>query len=134
MAESKDQAEAATEALYRVLSTNSNPQFLLEKLIPKLEYADGSVWIDPMHPQFERFLSLPRLNQFEYNSSMPITTQSFQIYGTTSLWWLILCCSEAVHPHCIPNKAVILVPTAQAIVAQIKKSMDRGIVGSVVTI
>lgn len=71
----------------------------------------GEKWIDPLTPDFLRFLRAPYATKLHsYDGSLPITTLSYRYYGTTSLWYLILYANGYMHPHEIPSGAALKIP------------------------
>lgn len=123
------------EPVYRVLSSHSHPDFRLGSLAQSYTGADGQSWIDPMSPNLVKLLNLPRTDRYVYAKRKPLTTVSFEVYGNTSLWFLILSCTDYIHPHQIPIGEVILLPSVTAVGALLKETTDKkGLQGKLVII
>lgn len=99
------------ENVYQIISPNCNPKFLLEKFFPEAEFGDIDKWVDVHSKAVNGILALSRDDSIIYNNSKPITTHSQEKYGTVSLWWLIVFCSNYLHPHCIPTGEQIAIPS-----------------------
>src|ERR1051325_8441577 len=102
--------EARQQALYEMFSTNIGFKYLIEQFFGEISDANGK-WIDIHDKRVMKILSLPRNGIIIYNNSIPVTTHSSKAYGTTSLWWLIVACSDYTHGHEIPTNTEIRIPT-----------------------
>lgn len=114
---------SADEAL--PFSTMSDVRYLRGRIMPAVqnklinfldlsedrEHRYNKAWIDPLSPEIQK---IKRLNKSEMRAvrfdGKPITTISTQIYGTTSLWWVLLLINGYAHPEEIQRGAVLLVP------------------------
>lgn len=124
-----------TETTYQYFSTLRHPSFTLEKMLGSEVGEDGEVWIDPFNPNIMEMLSLPRTVRINYDGSTPVTTISKRIYGNTSLWFLIVACSDYLHPHQIPKGHIIMVPSGDAVVSYLKDTTEnKGNQGKVIKI
>ncbi len=121
------------DAVYKILSPNCVPQYLLNRYFPEADYGDDTKWVDLHNKLIMNLLKLPRDGELLYQNSKPITTHSQQFYGTTSLWWLIIACSDYVHPHCIPTNSTIKVPVLNIINSYLSKDINTGLSGKIIT-
>ena len=130
-----DKATVERDNIYRFLSTAFSSKALLENFFPEAIYGDDTKWIDLFSPQFDKLMKLPRTTTFIYNNSVPITTHSAKQYRTTSFWWLLVACSEHIHPHQIPTNTVIAIPSLNDILSSLTtEEVYKGLRGKVVTI
>lgn len=92
--------------------------------------AYGDEWVDPLDPRIINMLDNfdNSLEQYTYIAGKPITTASFELYGTTSAWWIILYLNGVMHPDEIPDGKVLNVPTreAMAVLLQTTAKNNRG--------
>lgn len=77
------------------------------------EHRFNKKWIDPLSPFIIKLrrLDKSKMRQARYDGK-PLTTISYQLYGTTSLWWILLLINGYAHPDEIQRGAVLLVPNA----------------------
>lgn len=106
------------EKLYSFLSTGTYKPFRLSSILESSES-----WINPCNPKFIQLLKLPRTIEYTHNSEA-LTTVSKKIYGTTSLWYLILACSKYLHQDEIPNREIILLPDITSITTIIQEQVE----------
>ena len=92
--------------------------------------AYGDEWVDPLDPRIINMLSdfENDLEQYTYVSGKTITTVSFELYGTSSAWWIILYLNGIMHPDEIPDGKVLRVPSrsAMAVLLQTTAKNNRG--------
>lgn len=108
-----------------LLSTNVNTAYLRTRLMPSvthklkaaldLTYEPDSKfnkqWVDPLSPVLLKLRKLDKgaMQRITY-TGQPITSLAYQLYGTTSLWYVLLLINGHAHPQEIPNGAVLYVP------------------------
>lgn len=122
------------EEVYSILSPNYSSQYLLEQYFPVADYGDENKWVDIHNKLIMNLLKLPRQGSLLYNNAKPVTTHSYSYYGTVSLWWLIIYCSDYVHPHCIPNNTIIKVPLLNVVSSYLSNDVDTGLSGKTIII
>lgn len=132
MATQKD--EETQKIYYKLLSTQSTFNYLIQQYFDIADFDEDQQWINIHSPKVMSLLRLPRTLPATFNNSIPVTTQSNKLYGTTSLWWLIIMCSDYVHPSCIPTGTIIMLPTAEQIQSQLVEETYNGLRGQIVTI
>jgi len=90
----------------------------------------GDSWIDPLDPRILNILETLSgdLELYTYVAGKSITTVSYELYGTTSAWWIILYVNGYMHPDEISDGALLKVPTgnAMAILLQETGKNNRG--------
>ena len=116
------------KTIYPNIASSSVPDLLLSEFLATEDYQ-----ISPFSKKFQKLLELPRPLRLEYLTLTPVTTYSYQIWGTSSLWYLIVACSDYNHPHEIPSKTLIYVPTLQSILGVIKTESSNSLAGKVIT-
>lgn len=122
------------EVSYQFFSTNSHSSFRFSELLATYIGEDDKAWVDPLDPDFMNLLKLPRTIRFEY-SGKPLTTVSQNVYGNSSLWFLILCCTPYYHPHQIPRGEIISVPSVDVLLAYFKNTAEnKGDQGKIIII
>lgn len=90
-------------------------------------------WVDALHPSIN-FKFKPRdLKVVVYKRSIPLTSMSYEVYGTTSLWWLILRVNGIMHPDELNDGEKLKIPSLDAVKALILPSAPS-LKGSVVTV
>jgi hypothetical protein len=115
-------------AVYTSIATYTAPDVLLQNLLE-----GNSGLITPFGKKFTSILQLPRPIRVEYSNSKPVTTLSFEIWGTTALWPVIVACSDYIHPHEIPTGEVFYVPDVNGIISIIKSDSKESLSGKVIT-
>lgn len=126
--------EDQLNAAYRLLSPNFTPQYLINKYFPEADYGNEHKWVDLHSNLVMNLLKLPREGELIYHNAKPVTTHSQIYYNTVSLWWLIVACSDYVHPHCIPTNTLIKVPVLNVISSYLSKDVNVGLSGKIITI
>jgi len=119
--------------IYKLLSSNVAVKFLIEEFFPEADYGNENIWIDVHDKKVMSLLKLPRNGLLTYNNSKSLTTHSNEAYGTTTLWWLIVMCSDYLHPHEIPTGTLIALPVLSDIQSAFKE-IYTGLRNQVVTI
>lgn len=130
-----------------LLSSNVNTAYLRTKLMPAvthklqaaldLTYEPDSKfnkqWIDPLSPVFRQLRKLDKdaMQRFTY-TGQPITSVAYQLYGTTSLWYVLLSVNGYAHPHEIPKGAVLYVPNLRDLEALLKAASTKSLRGEIV--
>lgn len=97
----------------QILSVSSHGQKLLLRgeNMDIFTTAYNDQWIDPLSPRIINILDrMKQLDQYKYVSNKPITTVSYELYGTTSAWWIILYLNGYMHPDEIADGATLKVP------------------------
>ena len=102
--------DSSLKDIYPYISTRVDTKFLISELFESLEYAEGEYWLNIHDKRVETLLKLPRSVNITYTGDKNVTTLSYETYGTTSLWWLIVTCSGYTHAHEIPYNTDISVP------------------------
>lgn len=116
--------------LLKAVSTNADLSYLRQVFSPTVsnrlrdlmdlsdlpEHRFNKDWIDPLNPVIRRLRKLDKstMQPIVYNGQK-ITTLSFQVYGTTSLWYVPLYVSGYCHPHEVPHGSVLYFPALQKI-------------------
>jgi len=108
---------------YPIISSQVSTKFLIAQFFEALEYENDQYWLNIHDKRVEALIGLPRLGRLQYDTSMPVTTNCFDFYGTTSLWWLVVLCSEYTHPHEIPTGTTINLPTLTTIQSNFEKAL-----------
>lgn len=122
-----NEVKEATENFIAFLSSKSYPDFRLDNVFDiYMDYLTNDYWIDPASPKFVQFLKLPRTVEYKHDGSA-VTSISFKLYGTTSLWWLIISCSPYLHPHQIPTGEIIMLPDFMSIRTLVKEVVESNI-------
>jgi len=104
-----------SQAVATSISTNSQVEISRTNFMDITVTSTGNRWVDPLTP---RLLSLLRsrrdLSPYPYNGK-PITTVSYEVYGTTSAWETILYLNGFQHPDEIPNGSILQIPSTQLV-------------------
>lgn len=98
------------KTIYPMLSPAVSTKFLISEFFEKIEYEEGSYWLNIHDQRVDKLLKLPRLGRIVYDAGLPVTTNCYNYYNTTSLWWFVVMCSDYTHPKEIPTQTVIPVP------------------------
>jgi len=113
--------EARQETFVTFLSSGTSKQLRLSTVLEI-----NNDWINPCSPKFIKLLKLPRVISVTYRNT-PITSMSQRIYGTTSLWYLIVACSGYLHQHEIPNGENILLPDPISVATALKETAESNV-------
>lgn len=127
--------EEGIENALSYLATGRHPDFAQSNLMASYQGEDGRDWIDIADKTFVDLVSLPRTQRLVYDGVEPLTTVSERIYGNTSLWILILACSDHIHPHQIGRGEIILLPSVVDITSLMARAeKTKGLQGQTVII
>ena len=67
--------------------------------------------IDLLNPKIVKLFDyITNYNTHVYQAHEKIVTLSYNYYGTTSLWWLIILASGQIHPYEIQPGTTLLLP------------------------
>lgn len=103
---------AITQEQAQSVSTHAQVQLLRGENMDTFTTTYNDSWVDPLTPQMldtlDRMRS--RLKQYKYVGGTPMTTVSFDLYGTTSAWWIILYLNGYMHPDEISDGITLKVP------------------------
>ncbi len=92
------------------LYTFYNPQYALSNILGVVTIK-GIDYLDMLDPRIIKFINSVKNFQITvYDSSVPLTTLAYQIYGTTTLYWTILVFNGYFHELEIPVGAVLKLP------------------------
>lgn len=86
--------------------------------------SSDSDWVNPFTELFKAIIKQPRSITMIYETSVPVTTQSAFIYGTMSMWTIIVACSGYLHPQQIPQGTKIRLPSLDAVYSVVKKERE----------
>ena len=107
--------DESLKQIYPRLSSNVTTKFLISEFFETIEYEEGEYWLNIHDKRVNTLLKLPRTGNLLYDTSLPVTTNCYNYYSTTSLWWLVVACSDYTHPREIPAQTIIPVPDLQLI-------------------
>ena len=132
-----------TQIAARSVSSNAESKFLRGQIMEltenkRVNFLDLSAdpehrfnkkWVDPLSPYIIKIrrLDKSKMRQARYDGK-PITTIAYQLYGHTSLWWVLLLINGYAHPDEIQRGAILLVPSAQDIqkIMQVDSKSRKG--------
>lgn len=123
------------------VSSNLNPRYSRTRRMATIPADDGHIepinriaWSDYLDPAVNEgiFDSIRTVQSIKYTGT-PLTTIADAVYGTTTLWWVILQYNGYLHPDEIPNGAQLLIPSAAEVQAAFIKSQEKGR-GKIVTL
>lgn len=131
-----------TDASRAVVSTSSDPNYYRAKHMPGVSHKLKDLldlsndpeskynydWIDALSPELIRRMKFEEsdLVPYAYDGSKPITTIAYELYGSTTLWYVIVYVNGFIHPDEIPYGSKMMVPTTKALRA--KFSTERALV------
>lgn len=102
---------AITQEQAQSVSSNAQRLLLRGENMDVFTTAYNDQWIDPLSPRIISILDRMRnLEQYKYVGGKPITTVSFELYGTTSAWWIILYVNGYMHGDEIADGTTLKVP------------------------
>lgn len=113
-----------TAAQATAVSTNASVQHLWSRLLEEGEDTLTGAWVDPLTLDMELLRNVSSLTPVQYVENTRITTLSYNLYGTTSLWAVLLYLNGYMHPDEIPPGATLLVPSLSDINDIMKKGSD----------
>lgn len=94
-------------------------------------------WVDPLDPELMSRLRFKESDMLDYayDGVTPITNISYNLYGTTTLWYVIVYVNGLLNPLEIPGGTVLKVPKKDVLAEKFrKKTAQESRVGSVVVI
>lgn len=127
----------------KFLSSNSDPTLMRTLVMPNVdnrlkteldltfepENRINKAWIDPLSPIMRKLRRIRKedCQRITYTGQL-LTTLSYQLYNTTSLWYPMLYVSGFTHPQEIPHGAVLYAPTKSMLedILKIKPRSRRG--------
>lgn len=110
-------AVSATNDQLQSVSTHVNRKLMRGENMDTFTTTLGDPWVDPLSPRIINILEEVKkdLTPYVYVGGKSITTVSFELYGNTSAWWIILYVNGYMHPDEISDGATLKVPSGQAI-------------------
>ena len=119
-----------TQAQLQTVSSHVNKRLMRGENMDTFTTELGDSWIDPLDPRISNILETlsDDLELYTYVGGKSITTVSYELYGTTSAWWIILYVNGYMHPDEISDGALLKVPTSSAMstLMQDAASNNRG--------
>lgn len=118
-------ASASDASLLRTLSMPNveNKAKRLLDLFYEPESKYNKDWIDPLSSPMRRILKLNKAQmQRVIYAGTPISTLSQQVYGTVSLWYVILMINGYCHPQEVERGATLYLPSRQQLDGILKTS------------
>tara|TARA_B100001146_G_scaffold152987_1_gene134468 strand:+ start:210 stop:590 length:381 start_codon:yes stop_codon:yes gene_type:complete len=115
--------------VFPVIATHTAVDVLLSELLGK----ESNGYINPFGKRFEAILKLPRTVRLEYLNATPVTTHAYNVWGTTTLWPVIVACSDYTHPHEIPNGTIIMLPESRLMLNILKEENPNSIANTIIT-
>ena len=99
------------------VSTHGQQLLLRESNMDSFTTSYNDKWIDPLTPRMLDLLEkmMRNLENYDYVGGKPFTTVSYELYGTTSAWWIILYVNGYMHPDEVSSGSLLKVPTDAAI-------------------
>jgi hypothetical protein len=115
---------SATNDQLMAVSTHVNRKLMRGENMGSFTTSLGDKWVDPLDPKIQNILKTVRkdLIQYTYVAGKSITTVSFELYGTTSAWWIILYLNGYMHPDEISDGATLKVPSEGAIMTLLQEA------------
>ncbi len=106
-----------TQEQVRSVSTHGELLLLRGENMDTFVTSYGDQWVDPLTPRITDLQEVfqDSLTQYKYIGGKPITTVSYELYGTTSAWWIILYLNGIMHPDEMSDGMTLKVPTPEAI-------------------
>lgn len=105
-----------TQSQAQAISTQANIKYLWSTFLSESFDPVLGAWVDPLTVDMQSLLNMTDTRTpIQWTSNMKITTLSYQVYGTTSLWAIILYLNGYSHPDEIPAGATLLLPSQSAI-------------------
>lgn len=93
------------------VSTNSNIQYYRRNFMETVTI-NGVTYLNVLSSTLELLInSITQYTSIPYDGHSHITTISYQNYGTTTLWWLILKYNGYQNWWLIPNGAMLKIPS-----------------------
>lgn len=107
---------SATNDQLRSVSTHVNRKLMRGENMDTFTTSLGDTWVDPLSPSISNILTQASddLVQYTYVGGKSITTVSYELYGNTSAWWIILYINGYMHPDEISDGATLKVPSAES--------------------
>lgn len=94
------------------VSTFADAAYLWSTLLGETDDPVTGAWVDPITVDVQQLLELSKdTKPVQYTRGTKITTLSYQMYGTTSLWAVLLYLNGYQHPDEIPAGAVLNIPS-----------------------
>lgn len=120
------------------MSTFYNPAYARSKFITEIEIINNfqsEKTVDLLNPKLGKLInSLTIFSTRQYQTNEKIVNISYSVYGTTSLWWIIIIATGLIHPYEIPVGTLLYLPNLTELVEAINKLSDTSNKSRVVTI
>ena len=105
-----------TQSQAQALSTNADVKYLWSTFLDECTDPVLGAWVDPLSVKVHLLLEAKKtMMPIQLTEKKPITTLSWELYGTTSMWAVILYLNGYMHPDEIPPGATLLVPSLASI-------------------
>lgn len=105
------------------VSTHANPTYQWSTFLAESSDPVLGAWVDPLTVDMSILLDSSKLmSPVTITENMPITTVSYNLYGTTSLWSVILYLNGFMHPDELPPGTTLIVPSRNAVDSIINKN------------
>lgn len=124
-----------TQTQITALSTHGSKLLLRAENMETFVTSYGDSWVDPLSPRIVDLLDKVKkdLQPYNYTGGKPLTTVSYELYNTTSAWWIILYVNGYMHPDEISDGAILKVPSGESIQVLLRESAKNNR-GKVVTL
>lgn len=117
---------ATLQAEVEAVSTFGQARFLRRTFLQQVENNLGTKWVDPLSPLYAKLLATEiETTPYTYTGHEPITTVCYKIYGTTSLWHVVLYVNGHMHPQEIPTGSVLNMPTLEFIERFVRDNLEQ---------
>lgn len=98
------------------VSTHATAAYLWSRFLDEVDDPISGTWVTPLTPELVSLLEKAKdTTPVQYVSGTKITTLSYQYYGTTSMWSIILYLNGYQHPDEIPPGAILNLPSKESI-------------------
>ena len=113
-----------TQSQLQSVSSNVTKKLLRGENMDTFTTELGDSWVDPLDPRILNILETlsSDLELYTYVAGKSITTVSYELYGTTSAWWIILYVNGYMHPDEISDGALLKVPTGDVMATLLQET------------
>lgn len=93
-----------------------NPKYEMAKVMRSVQIGDTTYVVNMFDPKLLDLLNgITQYRQYQYESTIPLTTVSYKSYNTTTLDWVILMYNGGIHEFELEDGMLLRIPSLASV-------------------